>query len=49
MKRTAVLSALLLGSLAAAAPGSWRGTITMNAADYTPNFPGQALYRTSSG
>lgn len=42
MKSTAVLSALLLSSLAVAAPGSWRGTITMSAADYTPNFPGQA-------
>ena len=41
--RTAVTTLLLvsLPSLAMAAPGSWRGTITMSASDYTPNFPGE--------
>ncbi|UQN10104.1 ABC transporter substrate-binding protein [Deinococcus sp. QL22] len=42
MRRRIALTALLLSSFAAAAPGSWRGTITMSAADYAPNFPGQS-------
>ena len=46
MNRRIALTALLLGSSALmsaahAAPGAWRGTITMVASDYTPNFPGQ--------
>ncbi len=40
MKRLLVLNALLLLTAAQAAPGSWRGTITMYVQDYTPNWPG---------
>ena len=45
MNRRLTLTALLLSSgtvlsTADAAPGAWRGTIYMVAADYTPNFPG---------
>ena len=41
MNRTSLLlaAALLLGS-AKAAPGAWKGTITMYVQDYTPNWPG---------
>ncbi|WP_216324153.1 ABC transporter substrate-binding protein [Deinococcus aestuarii] len=35
-----ILAAPALASTAEAAPGSWRGTIYMSAADYAPNFPG---------
>lgn len=40
MNRRIALTALLLSSFAAAAPGAWRGTITMYVQDYTPNWPG---------
>jgi raffinose/stachyose/melibiose transport system substrate-binding protein len=44
MKRLLSLSVLLcastLTSTALAAPGSWRGTITMYVQEYTPNWPG---------
>lgn len=39
MKRTLTLTGLLLGSVAVAAPGNWKGTITMYAQEYTPNKP----------
>ncbi|WP_027480878.1 ABC transporter substrate-binding protein [Deinococcus pimensis] len=40
MKRVLTLSSLLLVCAASAAPGAWRGTITMYVQEYTPNWPG---------
>ena len=42
MKPLISLSLLLTASAAFAAPGPWKGTISMYVQDYTPNYPGAA-------
>ena len=42
MHRKIALATLTLTSLACAAPGSWKGTISMYVQEYTPNWPDAA-------
>ena len=43
MKPILALSLLLTASASLAAPGPWKGTITLYVQDYTPNYPGQKV------